>query len=142
MEAQTHEPIEETPAPKKSTRPYFIGAGLIVLLGVTAFIAMRYFTQRDAFGGGLLQPSSQGRVYLLNLQTGGNLVLPFQPRLAAAETLWFSRPALIGETRNEFVVADNRKRLYRRAESNFNKFNRIRKQVIFPEKRMGSKISV
>jgi hypothetical protein len=51
MESQNHEPIEETPAPKKSNRAYWIGAGLIILLGVTAFIAMRYFTQRDAFGG-------------------------------------------------------------------------------------------
>jgi hypothetical protein len=71
MESQTQEPIEETPAPKKSRRPYFIGAGLIILLGLTAFIAMRYFTQRDAFGGGPMRFGEGGPVLSINGAGGG-----------------------------------------------------------------------
>lgn len=65
------------------------------------------------FRGGLLRPSSQGRVHLLDLKSGGDQVHPFQPRLSPGEAMRFSRPAAIGPDKNEFVVADSRKRLYR-----------------------------
>ncbi len=71
MESQTQEPIEETPTPKKSSRPYFIGAGLIVLLGVTAFIAMRYFTHQDAFGGGPMRFGESGPALSISGPAGG-----------------------------------------------------------------------
>ncbi|MBL8061422.1 MAG: hypothetical protein JNK32_00265 [Anaerolineales bacterium] len=47
METQQQEPIQEAPAPRKSRLPYFIGTGLIVLLALAAFIAMRYFSQKE-----------------------------------------------------------------------------------------------
>jgi hypothetical protein len=71
MESQTQEPIEETPAPKKSNRAYWIGAGVIILLGVTAFIAMRYFTQRDAFGGGPMRFGESGPAISISGPGGG-----------------------------------------------------------------------
>jgi hypothetical protein len=71
MESQNHEPIEEIPAPKKSNRLYFIGTGLIILLGVTAFIAMRYLTQRDAFGGGPMRFGESGPSLSISGPGGG-----------------------------------------------------------------------
>jgi hypothetical protein len=47
MESQTQEPIEETPTPKKSKLPYFIGAGLVILLAGATFVAARYLNRGD-----------------------------------------------------------------------------------------------
>jgi hypothetical protein len=48
METQTQETVQETTTPKKSKLPYVIGAGLVILFAAAAFVAMRYFTQKDS----------------------------------------------------------------------------------------------
>jgi hypothetical protein len=97
MESQTQEPIEETPAPKKSRRPYLIGAGLIILLGVTAFIAMRYFTQKDAFGGGPMRFGDGGPALSISGPGGGEQT--FALDITPAEELPKTEP----ESRGLFV---------------------------------------
>lgn len=98
MESQTQEPIEETPAPKKSIRPYLIGAGLIVLLGLTAFIAMRYFTQQDAFGGGPMRFGESGPALAIS-GPGGEGGQTFELDITPAEELPKTEP----ESRGLFV---------------------------------------
>jgi hypothetical protein len=97
MESQTQESIEETPAPKKSARPYFISAGLIILLGVTAFIAMRYFTQRDAFGGGPMRFGDGGPGLSITGPGGGQQT--FKLDITPAEELPKTEP----ESRGLFI---------------------------------------
>lgn len=63
-----------------------------------------------AFRGGLLVPSSAGRVFLLDLRSRP-LAEPFQPRLEAGVRLAWRRPVVINE--KEVVVADGRTGLYR-----------------------------
>src|SRR5690349_14698749 len=99
MESQTQEPIEETPTPRKSNLAYFIGAGLIVLLGVTAFIAMRYFTQRDAFGGGPMRFGESGPALSI-AGPGGAGAQTFSLDITPAEELPKTEP----EARGQFVV--------------------------------------
>ncbi|MBL8079328.1 MAG: hypothetical protein JNM55_15290 [Anaerolineales bacterium] len=101
MESQTQEPIEETPAAgaKKSNRPYFIAAGLIVLLGVTAFIAMRYFTQQDAFGGGPMRFGESGPQLSISGGPGGAGGQTFELDITPAEELPKTEP----EARGLFV---------------------------------------
>src|SRR5687768_761610 len=99
MESQNHEPIEEIPAPKKSNRPYFIGAGLIILLGVTAFIAMRYFTQRDAFGSGPMRFGESGPQLSVSGGPGGGGEKTFALDITPAEELPKTEP----ESRGLFV---------------------------------------
>jgi hypothetical protein len=99
MESQNHEPIEETPAPKKSNRAYWIGAGLIILLGVTAFIAMRYFTQRDAFGGGPMRFGESGPMLSVSGGPGGGSEQTFALDITPAEELPKTEP----EARGLFV---------------------------------------
>lgn len=99
MESQNHEPIEATPAPKKSNRAYWIGAGLIILLGVTAFIAMRYFTQRDAFGGGPMRFGESGPQLSISGGPGGGGEQTFALDITPAEELPKTEP----ESRGLFV---------------------------------------
>lgn len=98
MESQPQEPIEKTPAPKKSLRPYWIGAGLIVLLGLTAFIAMRYFTQQDAFGGGPMRFGESGPALSIS-GPGGSGGQTFELDITPAEELPKTEP----ESRGLFV---------------------------------------
>jgi hypothetical protein len=97
MESQTQEPIEETSTPKKSSRPYLIGVGLIILLGVTAFIAMRYFTQGDAFGGGPMRFGDGGPELSISGPGGGQQT--FSLDITPAEELPKTEP----ESRGLFV---------------------------------------
>jgi hypothetical protein len=99
MESQTQEPIEETPAPKKSSRPYLIGIGLIILLGLTAFIAMRYLTQRDAFGGGPMRFGESGPALSISGGPGGGGERTFSLDITPAEELPKTEP----ESRGLFV---------------------------------------
>lgn len=66
-----------------------------------------------AFLGGLLVPADHGGVLLLKLSDGTNQVLPFQPKLEPDEKIQWRRPAVLGESGREFVIADDRKNIYR-----------------------------
>jgi outer membrane protein assembly factor BamB/TolA-binding protein len=65
------------------------------------------------FQGGLLVPMSNGDVLLIDPQTGKSLMKPFQPRLEPGDTLNWQRPAVVGESGDEFVIADDRGNVYR-----------------------------
>jgi hypothetical protein len=95
METQTQEPIQETPAPKKSNMPYFIGAGLVILLAAAAFVAMRYFTQKD--GGGPSASFGQGNE--LSISGPGGAQQSFKLDIEPAKELPQTQP----ETRGIFV---------------------------------------
>lgn len=62
---------------------------------------------------GLIVPSDNGQVLLLDLLTGDNKVLPFQPPVEAGVKVGWQRAAAIGAERREFVIADNRRKLFR-----------------------------
>lgn len=66
-----------------------------------------------AFQGGLLLPLDQGAVRLIDPATGKDKVLPFQPRLAPDEKLKWLAPAVVGSDGREFVIANNRREIYR-----------------------------
>ena len=92
METQTQETVQETPTPKKSRLPYFIGAGLVILFAAAAFVAMRYFTQKDgspstSFGDG---PS------LSVSGPGGGAVQSFKLDIEPAEGIPQSQPETMG----------------------------------------------
>jgi outer membrane protein assembly factor BamB len=63
-----------------------------------------------AFAGGVLAPLASGQVALLDPQTGEPKREPFQPALAAGGTIRWQRAAPCGP--QEFVIADNQRRLY------------------------------
>jgi outer membrane protein assembly factor BamB len=65
-----------------------------------------------SFHGGLLVPTEAGQVLLTDAKTGGDLVLPFQPPLAAGETVRWQRPAVVGTDNKQFAVADHLPKLY------------------------------
>lgn len=66
-----------------------------------------------AFQGGLLLPLDQGAVRLIDSATGKDQVLPFQPRLGPGEKLKWLGPAVVGSDGREFVIANNRREIYR-----------------------------
>ncbi len=66
-----------------------------------------------AFQGNLLFPLDQGDVRLIDPATGQDTLLPFQPKLAPGEKLTWFGPALVGDDGKEFVIANNRRELYR-----------------------------
>jgi hypothetical protein len=69
-------------------------------------------TEPMFFQDGLLLPCSTGQVYLIDMKTGGNRVLPFQPPLEADAEIAWRRPAVL-DTGDQFVISDSRSKLYR-----------------------------
>ena len=63
-----------------------------------------------AFKGGLLAPTDNGVIVLADTNTGGNMVLPFQPKLGPGENVQWRRPAAVGD---EFIAVDDRQNIYR-----------------------------
>lgn len=66
----------------------------------------------EAFGGGALIPSEAGQVLLVDPVTGKSRALPFQPRLEPGFKVKWTRPVVYGTEQPEFVIADNRQKLY------------------------------
>lgn len=66
-----------------------------------------------AFQDGLLFPLDSGAVRLVDPATGKDVVLPFQPQLAPGEKLKWLRPVVVGNEGREFVIANNRREIYR-----------------------------
>ena len=65
------------------------------------------------FDGGLLLPLDNGQVVLVDPETGDSKIQPFQARLEGGMKVQWRRPAVIGSDGKEFVIADNRQKLYR-----------------------------
>ena len=65
------------------------------------------------FDGGLLLPLDNGQVVLVDPETGDSQILPFQARVEGGTKVQWHRPAVIGSNGKEFVIADNRQKLYR-----------------------------
>jgi len=63
--------------------------------------------------GGLIVPLDNGQVLLLDAATGDNKVLPFQPPVEAGSKIAWLRPAAVGADQREFVIVDDRKKLFR-----------------------------
>ena len=71
-------------------------------------------TAMPAFGlGGLVTPLDNGQVLVLDAHTGDNIMLPFQPTIEAGTQVTWRRPAVVGDELREFVIADNRRKLFR-----------------------------
>jgi len=71
-------------------------------------------TATPVFGlGGLITPLDNGQVLLLDATTGGNKILPFQPTVEAGSKVAWSRAAVVGTEQREFVIADDRRKLFR-----------------------------
>ncbi len=65
------------------------------------------------FNGGLLTPLDNGQVVLVDPATGEGKMLPFQAKLEGGTKVQWSRAAVVGDGGKEFVIADNRQKLYR-----------------------------
>lgn len=63
--------------------------------------------------GGLIAPLDNGQVLLLDAATGDNKFLPFQPPVEAGSKVAWGRPAAAGAEQREFVIADDRRKLFR-----------------------------
>ncbi|MCO6455685.1 MAG: PQQ-binding-like beta-propeller repeat protein, partial [Pirellulaceae bacterium] len=74
---------------------------------------IRVTSRPMAFAGGLLLPLSNGQVVNLDAVTGDDHLLPFQPNLEAGKTVNWLQPALLGDGSQEFVIADDRRNLFR-----------------------------
>jgi len=71
-------------------------------------------TAAPAFGlGGLIAPLDNGQVLLLDATTGDNKILPFQPTVEAGSKVVWKRAAAVGAEQREFVIADDRRKLFR-----------------------------
>ena len=66
-----------------------------------------------AFDGALLMALNNGQIVNLDMVTGGDHLMPFQPNVKAGTQVHWRRPALVGGESLEFVVADNRKNIFR-----------------------------
>lgn len=64
------------------------------------------------FQQGLLLPSREGQIHLVEVASGRNQALPFQPRLRPGQRVEWRRPVVL-EGGGRFVICDNRKKLYR-----------------------------
>ena len=87
METQTQEPIQETPAPKKSKLPYFIGAGLVVLLAAATFVAGKYLN-----GGSSNVGPTDGSGPSLSISGPGGEAQSFELDIEPAEELPKTQP--------------------------------------------------
>lgn len=65
-----------------------------------------------AFDGALLMALNNGQVVNLDMVTGGDHLLPFQPDVQAGTRVQWRSPALL-EGGREFVITDDRKNLFR-----------------------------
>jgi hypothetical protein len=63
--------------------------------------------------GGFLVASSPGPVYLVDASSGQPLLHPFQPRLEPGSTIQWHRPAVVDYDQRQFVLADDRSKVYR-----------------------------
>jgi hypothetical protein len=54
-----------------------------------------------------------GQVLLVDPTTGENKLLPFQPTVEAGSKVAWQRAAVVGPEQREFVIADNRRKLFR-----------------------------
>ncbi len=63
--------------------------------------------------GGLIAPLENGQVLLVDPATGDNKLLPFQPTVEAGSKVGWQRAAVVGAEQREFVIADNRRKLFR-----------------------------
>lgn len=71
-------------------------------------------TAAPAFGlEGLITPLDNGQVLLLDVATGQNKLLPFQPTVEAGRKVLWRRAAVVGASQGEFVIADDRRKLFR-----------------------------
>jgi outer membrane protein assembly factor BamB len=71
-------------------------------------------TATPVFGiGGLIAPLDNGQVLLVDANTGDNKVLPFQPAVEAGTKVAWRRAAVVGAEQREFVIADDRRKLFR-----------------------------
>ncbi len=66
-----------------------------------------------AFQGGLLVPLDSGQVLLVDPNSGDDQILPFQPRVEANRKVQWRRPAVLGDAGDQFVIADDRQKVYR-----------------------------
>jgi outer membrane protein assembly factor BamB len=66
-----------------------------------------------AFDGALLMALNNGQVVNLDMVTGGDHLMPFQPQVNAGARVLWRRPAMLGDDSREFVIADNRKNIFR-----------------------------
>ena len=67
----------------------------------------------SAFGGGLLVPLDNGQLALLDPLSGENKAQPFQSAIDAGARVGWRGAAVVGADRQAFVIADNRKQLFR-----------------------------
>ena len=67
----------------------------------------------QVFGGAALVPLDNGQVMLADTGTGKGRALPFQPRIEPGLKVRWTRPSVYGGDQPEFVIADNRQRIYR-----------------------------
>ncbi len=63
--------------------------------------------------GGLIVPLDNGQVLLLDPASGDNKVLPFQPPVEAGSKVAWRRATAVGAEQREFVIADDRRKLFR-----------------------------
>lgn len=63
--------------------------------------------------GGLVVPLDNGQVLLIDPASGDNRVLPFQPPVEAGSKVGWRRAAAVGAEQREFVIADDRRKLFR-----------------------------
>ncbi|MGE0756908.1 MAG: PQQ-binding-like beta-propeller repeat protein, partial [Pirellulaceae bacterium] len=102
------------PADNQRVLVYNPAAGAARLRIVTLAIGdAKVPCQPVAFQGGLLTPTDDGRVHVLKPLDGSSQILPFQPELSADDKIAWRTPAVLGTDGREFVIADNRKRVYR-----------------------------
>jgi outer membrane protein assembly factor BamB/polyhydroxyalkanoate synthesis regulator phasin len=66
-----------------------------------------------AFQDGLLLAMDVGPVRLIDPATGKDSILPFQPKLGPGEKLKWLKPTVVGSDGSEFIIANNRREIYR-----------------------------
>jgi outer membrane protein assembly factor BamB/polyhydroxyalkanoate synthesis regulator phasin len=66
-----------------------------------------------AFQDDLLIALDEGQVRLIDPATGKDKLLPFQPRLEPGEKLTWLEPTVVGSEGSEFIIANNRREIFR-----------------------------
>ncbi|MFO0870729.1 MAG: PQQ-binding-like beta-propeller repeat protein [Pirellulales bacterium] len=91
--------------------PSRMGDELILAKADTGTAAITAMPQ--VFAGAALVPLDNGRVVLFDPGTGKPRMLPFEPRIEPGLKVRWTRPSVYGGDQPEFVIADNRQRIYR-----------------------------